>query len=75
MVRLVLARPSFALLDRVSTTLAPGQLQQSLQRLSDNSITYVEFGEAIESAELYDAVLEIEPGGAWSWRQTSAARA
>ena len=75
MVRLVLARPSFALLDRVSTTLAPGQLQHSLQRLSDNSITYVEFGEGIESAELYDAVLEIDPGGAWSWRQTRAGHA
>ena len=75
MVRLVLARPSFALLDRVSTTLAPGQLQQSLQRLSDNSITYMEFGEAVESADLYDAVLEIDPGGAWSWRQIGAGRA
>jgi putative ATP-binding cassette transporter len=72
-VRLILARPSFALLDRVSTTLALGQLQQSLRRLSDNSITYIEFGEAGESNELYDAVLEIDPGGAWSWRQTSAA--
>jgi ABC-type uncharacterized transport system fused permease/ATPase subunit len=62
-VRLILARPSFALLDRVSTTLALGQLQQSLRRLSDNSITYIEFGEAGESNELYDAVLEIDPGG------------
>jgi len=73
MVRLTLARPSFAMLDRVSTTLAPGQLKQSLRRLSDNSITYIEFGEANESIELYDAVLEIDPGGAWSWRQTRAA--
>jgi len=54
----------------VSTTLAPGQLQQGLKRLSDNSITYMQFGEAIESTELYDAVLEVDPGGAWSWRQT-----
>ena len=75
MVRLILARPSFALLDRVSTTLAPDQLKQSLQRLSDNSITYMEFGETIESAELYDAVLEIDPGGAWSWREIGAGRA
>ena len=75
MVRVILARPSFALLDRVRTTLAPGQLQQSLQRLSDNSITYMEFGGAIESPELYDAVLEIDAGGAWSWRQTRAGRA
>ena len=71
--RLILARPSFALLDRVSTTLAPGRLQQSLRRLSDHSITYIEFGESSESNELYDAVLEIDPGGAWSWRQTMAA--
>src|SRR5262245_18651014 len=72
MVRLILARPSFALLDRMSTTLAPGQLQQSRRRLSDNSITYIEFSEATESIELYDAVLEIDAGGAWSWRQTRA---
>ena len=40
---LILARPSFAILDRVSTTLGSAQLEQSLQRLTDNAITYVNF--------------------------------
>ena len=72
-IRLILARPSFALLDRVSTALGPAQLQRSLRRLSANSITYINFDEAGESDELYDAVLQIDADGAWSWRQTRAA--
>src|SRR5262249_19249884 len=37
--RIVLARPRFAFLDRVETTLGPGQLRQALERLTQNSIT------------------------------------
>jgi vitamin B12/bleomycin/antimicrobial peptide transport system ATP-binding/permease protein len=67
--RLILARPSFAILDRVSTTLGPAQLEQSLQRLTDNSITYVNFDGAAISIGRYDAVLEIDANGAWNWKQ------
>jgi putative ATP-binding cassette transporter len=66
-IRLILAQPAFALLDRVSTTLGPTQLHQSLQRLTDNSITYVNFSEATEAVELYDAGLEVDADGGWSW--------
>ena len=70
-VRLILARPSFAILDRVSTTLGPAQLEECLQRLTDNSITYINFDQAAESSplELYDAVLQIDADGAWSWNR------
>ena len=44
--RLILARPSFAILDRVSTALGSARLTQSLQRLTDNSIAYMNFDEA-----------------------------
>ena len=66
-VRLVLARPSFAILDRVSTTLGPAQLDECLQRLTDNSITYINFDDAVQSLALYDAVLEIDSNGGWKW--------
>jgi vitamin B12/bleomycin/antimicrobial peptide transport system ATP-binding/permease protein len=68
-IRLILARPPFAMLDRVSTALGSTQLEQSLQRLTDNGITYINFDEAAVSVELYDAVLEIDANGAWNWKQ------
>ena len=42
-IRLILARPSFALLDRVSTALGPAMLERSLQRLTASSITLHQF--------------------------------
>jgi putative ATP-binding cassette transporter len=71
LIRLILARPSFAMLDRVSTALGPAVLQRSLQRLTASSITYINFDQAAgpEPAELYDAVLQIDADGAWSWNQ------
>jgi putative ATP-binding cassette transporter len=67
--RLILARPAFALLDRVSDALKPAQVRQALQRLGENSITYVTLAEGPEATDLYDAVLEIEAGGAWHWKR------
>ena len=68
--RLILARPSFAMLDRVNAALKPAQVRQALRRLDENSITYITLADDAESVELYDAVLEIDPDGAWSWRRT-----
>ena len=70
--RIVLARPRFAFLDRVDTTLGPGQVRQALQRLTQNSITPIHLAAAAESVEQYDAVLEIDTDGAWAWRWTEA---
>jgi putative ATP-binding cassette transporter len=47
--RLVLARPSFAILDRASTALGSARLEQSLHRLTDNSVAYMNFDEATVS--------------------------
>jgi putative ATP-binding cassette transporter len=70
-IRLMLARPSFAVLDRVSTALGPALLQQTLQRLTANGITYVNFDQAagLERVGLYDAVLQIDANGTWNWNQ------
>jgi vitamin B12/bleomycin/antimicrobial peptide transport system ATP-binding/permease protein len=70
--RIVLARPRFAFLDRVETTLGPGQIRQALERLSQNSITPIHLAQAAQSVELYDAVLEIACDGAWVWRWTGS---
>jgi putative ATP-binding cassette transporter len=72
-IRLILARPSFALLDRVSTVLGQALLERSLQQLTASSITYINFARTDESqpCALYDAVLEIKPDGAWCWREVS----
>lgn len=68
--RLTLARPAFAMLDRVTAALKPAQVRQALRRFDENSITYITFAEDAESLELYDALLEIDVDGAWSWRRT-----
>ena len=68
--RLTLARPAFALRDRVTAALKPAQVRQALRRFDENSITYITFAEDAESLELYDALLEIDADGAWSWRRT-----
>jgi putative ATP-binding cassette transporter len=70
--RIVLARPRFAFLDRIDTTLGPGQARQALQRLAQKSITPIHLAAAAESVEQYDAVLEIDADGAWAWRWTEA---
>jgi putative ATP-binding cassette transporter len=69
LVRLTLARPTFVLLDRASTALGPAMLRRSLQQLTSSSITYINFDPTAESepVDLYDAVLQINAEGAWSW--------
>src|SRR5205814_2235741 len=66
--RLILARPAFAILDRSSAALKPAQVRQWLQRLDENSITYVTMAEVAESPDLYDAILEIDADGTLHWR-------
>jgi vitamin B12/bleomycin/antimicrobial peptide transport system ATP-binding/permease protein len=68
--RVTFARPAFAMLDRVNAALKPAQVRQALRRLDENSITYITLAEDAESVELYDAVLEIDADGGWSWRRT-----
>ena len=71
--RLIFARPAFAVLDRVTASLRPAQVREVLRRLEENSVTYVAFAEDAESSELYDAVLEIDGDGGWSWSRISRA--
>jgi putative ATP-binding cassette transporter len=67
--RLILARPAFAMLDRMNSALKPAQVRQCLQQLGQNSITYITLAEDSESVDLYDAILEIDADGAWRWKR------
>jgi putative ATP-binding cassette transporter len=64
---ILLAAPRFVFLDRVGTALGSNQVHKILRMLSENSITYVNNGEADDSLDLYDAVLEYGENGDWTW--------
>jgi len=71
--RLMIARPAFVFLDRVTTSLKPVQVREVLRRLNEKAVSYVTFAEDVESVELYDAVLEINSDGAWTWNRINRA--
>ena len=73
--RLSLARPTFAMLDRLDGVLEPPQLLQALRHLDDSAITYVVFAENAELVEQYDAILEVRADGTWSWTPSPHAAA
>jgi putative ATP-binding cassette transporter len=67
--RVMLARPMFALLDRIGTTLGPTLLRQYLHSLADNAISTITFDDSVELSELHDAVLDISEDGRWAFRK------
>jgi putative ATP-binding cassette transporter len=67
--RLLLTRPAFAMLDRLSTALKPDQVRLALRLLDANAITYFTFAEDAETIDVHDAVLEIEVEGGWHWKR------
>ena len=77
-IHILLAAPQFVFLDQVGTELGSDQVRKILLMLSENSITYINNGEADDLLDLYDAVLECGEDGGWTWtadraRQTAAA--
>jgi putative ATP-binding cassette transporter len=64
--RVRLASPTHAVLQSPGTTLRPDALGTALRVLSEASITCLVFGSEADSLA-YDAVLELAPGGAWTF--------
>jgi putative ATP-binding cassette transporter len=64
--RVLLATPAFSMIQNPNTTVAPEQLAQALRLFTQASITYVTFGAAPASPDLYDAVLELHADGSWN---------
>ncbi|WP_240502461.1 ABC transporter transmembrane domain-containing protein [Methylocaldum sp. 14B] len=71
---ILLAAPRFVFLDRAGTALSPRQVHQILDMLAENSITYLNIGEADEPLDYYDAVLELAGDGGWQWKTVQAGR-
>lgn len=74
--RFLLAKPRFTFLDRPSTTLSPEQVDWILGMLNERSISYVTFEDEDSSGNLerYNAVLELETGGAWTYKPVKGGR-
>ncbi len=70
--RLLLAKPRFTLLDRPGSTLGPEQVDWILKMLHEHSISYLTFEESGDNRTLYDGVLELESGGAWTYKPVEA---
>ena len=67
-------RATVCLPGRPDTALSRDQVDQILQRLSENSISYLTIGDAGESLDCYDAVLEIADDGGWTWKAIEAGK-
>jgi vitamin B12/bleomycin/antimicrobial peptide transport system ATP-binding/permease protein len=63
----LLATPRIVLLDRVEMTLGSEQLKKLLRLLSERSITCINIGQAGTERDLYQAVLEYDENGRWTW--------
>ncbi len=66
--RILLARPRFVFLDRLSLTMDPRQVTQLYELLDEAGITWLVLGKPGDSPHLFDAVVTIEADGAWTMR-------
>ena len=76
-VRVLLARPRFVLLENLGRTLDAPRLGLVLRALTERSITYVSVGDGDAELAYHDGVLELEDAGRWRWtpvrgRETTA---
>lgn len=66
-IRILLARPRFALLDRPSTTLGASLFRQVLHRLKEYGISAIAFEEIADNTDCFDDFLEVRGDGSWVW--------
>jgi len=66
--RVLIARPTFVFLDRMTATLLHEDVERVLRALTDRSVTYVLFGAIDGDRALFDAALDIRADGAWAWK-------
>jgi putative ATP-binding cassette transporter len=63
--RVLLYKPRFVFLDRVTTALTAGPLGHVLRLLREHAITYITVGGVDDRLTDYDAILEIDIDGEW----------
>ena len=63
--RLILAKPSFVILDRPASTLDRHEVNRILERLEERNIGCVHFARNAGAAMSYDVVIQLLGGGRW----------
>ncbi|MBD9373063.1 ABC transporter ATP-binding protein/permease [Rhizobium sp. ARZ01] len=63
----LIATPSYVLLENADTIFGHGLLREILRLLAERRITCVNFAEANASRKAYDAVIECHADGSWTW--------
>lgn len=68
--KILLSKPQFVFIDRIESMLRRDQFDRVLHLFSEMSITCVNNGERSNKHDLYDAVLECQEDGRWTWKPT-----
>lgn len=63
----LLARPRYVFLDRLEATLGHETFRKALSLLAENSITCINNGEEGDARDLYEAILDCQEDGRWTW--------
>lgn len=70
--KVLLARPRYVFLDRLEATLGHETFRKVLNLLSENAITCINNGEEGDARDLYEAVLDCQEDGRWTWTHRRA---
>ncbi|MGO4621241.1 ABC transporter ATP-binding protein/permease [Ensifer sp. 2TAB8] len=65
--KVLLARPRYVFVDRLEATLGHETFRKVLSLLSENAITCINNGEESDARDLYDAILDCQEDGRWTW--------
>jgi putative ATP-binding cassette transporter len=68
--RALLARPSFAFLDHLDSSLTDEDFHQVRQVMARHGVTCVAIGNGKTSTEGYDSILELYADGTWRWQES-----
>ena len=66
--KVILATPSFVLMDRLETALQPETQKRVLNVLAQRGISTVLFGRGAANASVHDSFLELREDGSWEWK-------
>jgi putative ATP-binding cassette transporter len=74
-IHVLLRSPRFVFLDRPGTALNAAQIRKMLNLLDQQEITYITIGQEDQALDHYDALVEIDEDGAWTWKNLKSPQA